>query len=47
MSSTEVKVYIDFDKYTTEEIKQFIKDGIVSKQEVIDFYGNEWWDENV
>ena len=34
---------IDFDLYLTEEIHQMIADGIVTNQEVVDFYGNEWW----
>jgi hypothetical protein len=39
-------IRINFDRYTIEEIKQLIKDGIVSEEEVIAFYGNEWWDHN-
>ena len=35
----------NFDKYTTEEIHKMISDGIITNQEVIDFYNNEWWDD--
>ena len=35
---------INFDLYLTDEIHQMIADGTVTNQEVIDFYGNEWWD---
>ena len=35
----------NFDEYTTEEIHKMISDGIVTNQEVIEFYNNEWWDE--
>ena len=35
---------INFDLYPTEEIHRMIADGTVTNQEVVDFYGNEWWD---
>jgi len=38
-------MYINFDKYTIEEIHDMISDGVITNQEVIDFYNNEWWDE--
>ena len=38
-------MYINFDNYTIEEIHKMISDGIITNQEVIDFYNNEWWDD--
>ena len=36
---------INFDLYLTAEIHRMIADGTVTNQEVVDFYGNEWWDD--
>lgn len=36
---------IDFDLYLTAEIHRMIADGTVTNDEVIAFYGNEWWDD--
>ncbi len=36
---------INFDLYLTEEIHQMIANRTVTNQSVIDFYGNEWWDD--
>ena len=36
---------IDFGKYTIKEIHKMISDGTITNQEVIEFYNNEWWDE--
>ena len=36
---------INFDLYLTAEIHQMIADGTITNQEVVDFYGNEWWDD--
>jgi len=36
---------MDFDLYTVEEIKLLIAAGIVTEQEVVDHYNNEWWNE--
>lgn len=36
---------INFDEYTTEEIKAMISEGKCTEQDVINYYGNEWWDE--
>ena len=38
-------MYINFDNYTIEEIHEMISKNIVTNKEVIDFYNNEWWDE--
>lgn len=35
---------LDFDLYSTVEIHRMIANGTVSEQEVVNFYGNEWWD---
>ena len=34
----------NFDDYTVEEIYKMINDGIITNQDVVDFYNNEWWD---
>tara|TARA_R110000803_G_scaffold208253_1_gene276804 strand:+ start:601 stop:729 length:129 start_codon:yes stop_codon:yes gene_type:complete len=34
----------DFDKYTIKTIKNMISLGVVTNKDLIDFYGNEWWD---
>ena len=36
----------DFDKYTIKEIHELIEAEIITNQDVIDFYNNEWWDDN-
>ena len=36
---------MNFDDYTIEQIHKMISEGIVTNQEVIEFYNNEWWDE--
>ncbi len=38
-------MYINFDNYTIEEIHEMVSKNIVTNKEVIDFYNNEWWDE--
>ena len=35
---------MNFDDYTVEEIYKMISDGIITNQDVVDFYNNEWWD---
>ena len=40
-----ITMYINFDNYTIEEIHEMISKNIVTNQEVIDFYNNEWWDD--
>ena len=36
---------MNFDKYTIKEIHKMISDGTITNQEVIEFYNNEWLDE--
>jgi hypothetical protein len=33
---------MDLNLYTVDEIKLLIKAGILSEQEVVDFYGKDW-----
>ena len=35
---------MNFDDYTVEEIYKMISDGIITNQDVVEFYNNEWWD---
>jgi len=35
----------NLDLMTIEEIKMCIEQGILTEQDVIDYYNNEWWDE--
>jgi hypothetical protein len=35
----------NFDDYTTEEIYKMISDGLITNQDVVEFYNNEWWDD--
>ena len=35
---------MNFDDYTVEEIYKMISEGIITNQDVVDFYNNEWWD---
>jgi len=37
---------MNFDDYSTKEIRLMIVNGRVDEQDVVDFYCNEWWDEN-
>ncbi len=36
---------MDLDQLTIDEIKQLIKDGVITNKAVIEYYANEWWDE--
>lgn len=36
---------MDYDALTITEIHKLIQDGVITNQEVIDYYNNEWWDE--
>jgi|TARA_R110001632_G_C11253444_1_gene409083 hypothetical protein len=36
---------INFDNYTTKEIKEMILNGQTTNEEVVLFYGNQWWDD--
>jgi len=36
---------MNFDKYTIKEIHEMISKRIITNQEVIEFYNNEWWDD--
>jgi hypothetical protein len=38
---------INFDEYTTQEIKHLIACNSIKESDVIAFYGNEWWDQFV
>jgi len=35
---------INFDLYLTAEIHRMIADGTITNQDVVDFYGNDWWE---
>ncbi len=35
----------NLDELTIEQIYELIAIGQISKQDVIDYYNNEWWDE--
>ena len=37
----------NFDELSTAEIKKMIADGLITNEDVIEFYGNEWWDEEM
>ena len=36
---------MNFDDYTVEEIYKMISDGLITNQDVVEFYNNEWWDQ--
>lgn len=36
---------VNFDAMTREQIYGLITLGILSNEEVTEYYGNEWWDE--
>ena len=36
---------LDFNEYTTEEIKHLISCASIKESDVINFYGNEFWDD--
>lgn len=36
---------IDLDSMSSNEIKDRIRNGLIDAQDVVDYYGNEWWDE--
>ena len=36
---------LDLDKLTVAQIRMYIEHGILTEQEVIEYYNNEWWDE--
>jgi hypothetical protein len=37
---------IDFDEFTVNELKDMIDDGDIQREDVTDFYNNEWWDQD-
>ncbi len=45
MSDNELIYDIDYDKYTTEQLKEMIQQGVVNNKDVVAYYCNEWWDE--
>ena len=36
----------NFDNFTLIEIKELIKNNFCTNQNVIDYYNNEWWDQD-
>ena len=36
---------LNYDDFTTEQIYILIREGVVTNQEVVDFYNNDGWDE--
>ena len=37
--------WLNFDELTASEIKNMITEGIITNRDVVDYYNNEWWDE--
>ena len=36
---------MNYDNFTIEQIHEMIAKGTTTNQDVVDFYGNEWWDD--
>jgi len=35
----------NFDNLTTKQIKELIENNLCTNQDVINYYNNEWWDQ--
>lgn len=44
---SEVDYELHLDRLTVEEIYEMIDCGALTREEVVDYYNNEWWDEEV
>ena len=36
---------MNYDNFSIKEIHEMITKGTTTNQDVVDFYGNEWWDD--
>ena len=35
----------NFDNFTTKQIKELINNNLCTNQDVVNYYNNEWWDQ--
>ena len=35
---------INYDNYDLKELNELVAKGIFDKKDIIEYYGNEWWD---